>query len=159
MMRRDTDGGHGDKAKWSSYRKDGSVPDCTDTTYEADYIFNYPSPITLVREDGKIGFYAHGYFFCADSLYVGNVFVSRAEGNQIKYFFLNTPPAEVTLYMVYRNRSGVIGKLEKQALNDKREFMIYTLSLGSAPTKYPSRTLYFWEGDTLNPCGGRVNIE
>ena len=112
-----------------------------------------------MREDGKIGFYAHGYFFCADSLYVGNVFVSRAEGNQIKYFFLNTPPAEVTLYMVYRNRSGVIGKLEKQALNDKREFMIYTLSLGSAPTKYPSRTLYFWEGDTLNPCGGRVNIE
>lgn len=159
MMRRDTDGGHGDKAKWSSYRKDGSVPDCTDTTYETDYIFNYPSPITLVREDGKIGFYAHGYFFCADSLYVGNVFVSRAEGNQIKYFFLNTPPAEVTLYMVYRNRSGVIGKLKKQALNDKREFMIYTLSLDSAPTKYPSRTLYFWEGDTLNPCGGRVNIE
>ena len=163
MMERDTGGGHGDKAKWSSRRKDGSVPDCTDTTYETDYIFNFPNPITLVREGGKIGFYltlnSDDYFFCSDSLYVGNVFVSRAEGNQIKYFFLNTPPAEVTLYMVYRNRSGVIGKLEKQALNDKREFMIYTLSLGSAPTKYPSRTLYFWEGDTLNPCGGRVNIE
>ncbi len=167
MMERDTGGGHGDKAKWSSYRKDGSVPDCTDTTYETDYIFNFPNPITLVREGGKIGFYltlnSGDYFFCSDSLYVGNVFVSRAEGNQVKYFFLNTPPAEVTLYMVYRNRSGVIGKIEKKALNDKlndeKKIKIYTLSLDSAPAKYPSRALYFWEGDTLNPCGGRINIE
>ena len=159
MLRRDTDGGHGDKAKWSSHRKDGSVPDCTDTTYETDYIFNYPNPITLMREGGKIGFYANKHFFCSDSLYVGDIFVSRAEGNSLKYLFLNTPPAEVTLRTVYRSKFGVIGKIEQQTLKSKREFMIYTLSLGSAPAKYSSRTLYFWEGDTLNPCGGRVNIE
>ena len=140
MMERDTGGGHGDKAKWSSRRKDGSVPDCTDTTYETDYIFNFPNPITLVREGGKIGFYltlnSDDYFFCSDSLYVGNVFVSRAEGNQIKYFFLNTPPAEVTLRTVYRNRSGVIGKIDDpQTLKSQQEFIIYTLPLSSAPAK------------------------
>lgn len=151
------DGGHGFKSEWSSYTKEGAPLDCGNTRFETGYLFNFPNPVSIVREGDRIGFYMNGNFFCSDSLYTGNLFASKPVDNQIHYFYLtDSVPASVTIRTVYKNQRGVMGKMIQTVKTNSKNFTIYTLSLGTAPAKYPKTVLYFWDTDTLEPCGQRV---
>lgn len=158
LMEQDADkNGHGFSSEWSSYTKDGKPIACSNTRFETGYLFNFPNPVSIVREGDRIGFYMSGYFFCSDSLYTGNLFASKPVGNQIYYFYLtDSVPASVTIRTAYMSQRGVMGKMTQTVKTNSKNFTIYTLSLGTAPAKYPKTVLYFWDTDTLEPCGQRV---
>ncbi len=156
---------HHEKSTWKSYM--GFMPDCEDTFYQSNHLFNLPFGVTI-EYDGEMFKAPYDYrCFTSKTLYTGRIVTTELtdSGTRIVQYSmcLTDMDKPLDLIVAVKPPDGTLFKVRlnhKDTGNPRKTNVIYQ-DMFTKPSDMPENaevSFFWWETGTVNPFTSKKSI-